>query len=66
MLLLRLNQITKRYVQLKAFPATVSGDGPYNSRARVLCIKLWTLCGTGTRSVRVLFFTVGERTCLSL
>lgn len=36
MLLLRLNQITKRYVQLKAFPATVSGDRPYNSRARIM------------------------------
>lgn len=36
MLLLRLNQIRKRYVQLKAFPATVSGDGLYNSRARIM------------------------------
>lgn len=28
----------KEIVQLKAFPAAVPGDGPYNSRAGIVCL----------------------------
>lgn len=32
----------KEIVQLKAFPAAVPGDGPYNSRACIVCLdSMW-------------------------